>query len=183
MSYGNRTYGYVSAADGNTTPATYAPFVILTYDTVRAIAFRPDYKNFTDGLSKTLLMSEVLCGRQNNHVWSSSSDFRGTIASDSFFFDRAPTFITNLFMTIDTPNTSVADNNLCSPTTDTDSKMPCTGGATVSNRKAAARSRHSGGVNVVMADGAVRFVGDSIHLDVWRALGTMNGAEVIGGDF
>lgn len=81
------------------------------------------------------------------------SDYRGVMAADSWCHNQAPTFITNLLMTIDTPNSSVADNNLCNPTTDTDPKMPCTGGTVVAGRKAAARSRHSGGVNAVLADG------------------------------
>jgi prepilin-type N-terminal cleavage/methylation domain-containing protein/prepilin-type processing-associated H-X9-DG protein len=42
----------------------------------------------------------------------------------------------------------------------------------------AARSAHSGGVNVCLVDGSVRFVRDSVALDVWRALGTRAGGEV-----
>ena len=42
-----------------------------------------------------------------------------------------------------------------------------------------ARSRHPGGVNVIMADGSLRFVTDDIALVTWRAMGTMNGSEVI----
>jgi prepilin-type N-terminal cleavage/methylation domain-containing protein len=36
----------------------------------------------------------------------------------------------------------------------------------------AARSWHFGGVNVLMGDGAVQFVQDSVDLSIWRALGT-----------
>jgi prepilin-type N-terminal cleavage/methylation domain-containing protein/prepilin-type processing-associated H-X9-DG protein len=43
----------------------------------------------------------------------------------------------------------------------------------------AARSRHPGGVNVAMADGSVRFMEDSIDLNVWRALSTRRGNEVV----
>ena len=43
----------------------------------------------------------------------------------------------------------------------------------------AARSNHPGGVNVLMADGSVRFVTDSIDLTTWRALGTCRGGEVL----
>ena len=43
----------------------------------------------------------------------------------------------------------------------------------------AARSRHPGGVNVIMADCSMRFVTDDIALATWRAMGTMNGGEVI----
>ena len=43
----------------------------------------------------------------------------------------------------------------------------------------AARSFHSGGVNVLLADGSVRFVADAVQFSVWRALGTRSGAEVV----
>ena len=42
-----------------------------------------------------------------------------------------------------------------------------------------AGSLHPGGVNVSMADGSVRFVGNGIAVGVWRALGTRAGGEVI----
>ena len=43
-----------------------------------------------------------------------------------------------------------------------------------------AASLHSGGVNVTLVDGSVRFVNDSIPLDTWRALSTRGGDEIIG---
>jgi prepilin-type processing-associated H-X9-DG protein len=43
----------------------------------------------------------------------------------------------------------------------------------------ASRSYHLGGVNVAMADGSVRFIGDRIQLQVWKALGTRCGGEII----
>jgi prepilin-type N-terminal cleavage/methylation domain-containing protein/prepilin-type processing-associated H-X9-DG protein len=44
----------------------------------------------------------------------------------------------------------------------------------------AARSRHSGGVNLALADGSVRFVSNSVELATWRALATRAGGEVPG---
>jgi prepilin-type N-terminal cleavage/methylation domain-containing protein/prepilin-type processing-associated H-X9-DG protein len=44
---------------------------------------------------------------------------------------------------------------------------------------ATARSLHPGGVNGLMADGSVRFFQSSIHREVWRALGTRNGGELV----
>jgi prepilin-type processing-associated H-X9-DG protein len=43
---------------------------------------------------------------------------------------------------------------------------------------AAARSRHSGGVNAAMCDASVRFFADSIDIRTWRALATRDGGEV-----
>jgi prepilin-type processing-associated H-X9-DG protein len=46
----------------------------------------------------------------------------------------------------------------------------------------AARSLHPGGVNASLCDGSVRFFGDEIDLNVWRALSTSQGSESIGLD-
>jgi prepilin-type N-terminal cleavage/methylation domain-containing protein/prepilin-type processing-associated H-X9-DG protein len=46
-----------------------------------------------------------------------------------------------------------------------------------------ARSFHPGGVNVMMMDGSVRMVRDTIAVSVWRALSTRSGAEVLPQDF
>jgi prepilin-type N-terminal cleavage/methylation domain-containing protein/prepilin-type processing-associated H-X9-DG protein len=68
-----------------------------------------------------------------------------------------------------------------------DPDVDCRGGLPHSNRtnywwdrlslNVAARSRHSGGVNALFCDGHVQFVGDSVNIGVWRALGSRNGRE------
>src|SRR5262249_17324713 len=55
--------------------------------------------------------------------------------------------------------------------------LPCAAVADYRDTTATARSRHPGGVNVVMADASVTFVKDTIDLKVWQALGTINGGE------
>jgi prepilin-type N-terminal cleavage/methylation domain-containing protein/prepilin-type processing-associated H-X9-DG protein len=45
-----------------------------------------------------------------------------------------------------------------------------------------ARSSFSGGVNVALADGSVRFVRDSINRTTWWALATRSGGEVVSGN-
>jgi len=45
-----------------------------------------------------------------------------------------------------------------------------------------ASSNHSGGVNVCLADGSVRFIKDSVNMQTWWALGSRNGAEVLSSD-
>jgi len=45
-----------------------------------------------------------------------------------------------------------------------------------------ANSNHSGGVNVAMADGSVKFVKDSVNMQTWMALGTRSNGEVLSSD-
>ena len=68
--------------------------------------------------------------------------------------------------------------------------MGCFDGNTTSQMTA--RSQHTGGIHVTMADGSVRFVGDSIDFKrnmigcgspprgVWQAIHTRAGNEVVG---
>jgi prepilin-type N-terminal cleavage/methylation domain-containing protein/prepilin-type processing-associated H-X9-DG protein len=44
---------------------------------------------------------------------------------------------------------------------------------------ATARSKHTGGVNMAMGDGSVRFVTNAINLATWQAIGTASGGETI----
>ncbi|QDV37961.1 DUF1559 family PulG-like putative transporter [Tautonia plasticadhaerens] len=43
-------------------------------------------------------------------------------------------------------------------------------------------SYHPGGINLLLADGHVSFIKDSINLSVWRAKGTRDGGEVMGAE-
>jgi prepilin-type processing-associated H-X9-DG protein len=47
----------------------------------------------------------------------------------------------------------------------------------------AARSNHSGGVNVLFGDGGVRYVTRGVSAATWRALGTRSGGETPGSDY
>jgi prepilin-type N-terminal cleavage/methylation domain-containing protein/prepilin-type processing-associated H-X9-DG protein len=58
-------------------------------------------------------------------------------------------------------------------------KWDC-GNASGNKGLTAARSFHGGGVNVLLCDGSVRFVRDSIALATWRAMATRDGGEVTG---
>jgi len=46
-----------------------------------------------------------------------------------------------------------------------------------------ASSFHTGGVNVLMCDGSVRFVAQTISIATWRAVGSRIGSDAIGSDF
>jgi prepilin-type processing-associated H-X9-DG protein len=44
-----------------------------------------------------------------------------------------------------------------------------------------ARSYHPGGVNLLLCDGSVRFVANTIELRIWQAVSTRSGGEVVAG--
>jgi prepilin-type processing-associated H-X9-DG protein len=46
-----------------------------------------------------------------------------------------------------------------------------------------ANSNHPGGVNLLLCDGSVRFVRNSINILTWRAVGSKDGGEVLGNDW
>jgi prepilin-type N-terminal cleavage/methylation domain-containing protein len=79
------------------------------------------------------------------------------------------------------PNSPVPDNLRASscPAAENQPRLnqPCVpvNGA---NESVAARSRHPGGVQVTLCDASVRFVSETIGLEIWRAMGSINGAEV-----
>jgi prepilin-type N-terminal cleavage/methylation domain-containing protein/prepilin-type processing-associated H-X9-DG protein len=128
------------------------------------------FAEFTDGTSNTMLLSEV--------VFPSSDevfDIRG-----DFLNDGDPC---TQYMTINTPNTTVADvsgfvppkGNPPQSYNPADPPYTDAGGAA----HKAARSRHPGGVNVAFADGSVRMIQDGVTPAVWQAMGSMNGEEVV----
>jgi prepilin-type processing-associated H-X9-DG protein len=55
----------------------------------------------------------------------------------------------------------------------------CSGPHTDNAGAHTAGSRHPGVVNVLMGDGSVRGVKSTVNVDVWRALGTKAGGEVV----
>jgi prepilin-type N-terminal cleavage/methylation domain-containing protein/prepilin-type processing-associated H-X9-DG protein len=117
-----------------------------------------------DGTSNTLLMSEVITAANDTDY-----DIRGDMLND----DRPCT----QFMTINTPNSGTDVSPYCNDQT-YPQNPPCRNNSPYAHK--AARSRHPGGVNSLFGDGSVHFIPSTIALATWRALGTMNGGEVLG---
>ncbi len=119
------------------------------------------FREFTDGVSNTMLLSEVVFPDAD-----SDYDIRGDMMND----DVGCT----MYMTLETPNSSAPDYSPFTPATPDPNDPPYVRN---SFGQKAARSRHSGGVNVAFGDGSVRYVQDGVALAVWRAVGTINGEE------
>jgi prepilin-type N-terminal cleavage/methylation domain-containing protein/prepilin-type processing-associated H-X9-DG protein len=120
-----------------------------------------------DGTSNTVLLSEVL-------PVDSTTDWRGATIH--------PGMGANHFSTFTTPNSKTGDSIWgCDPANT--QNIPCTlTNQTDGNMFAAARSRHTGGVNASFADGSVRFIRDSITATAWQGLGSKAGGESVSAD-
>lgn len=62
------------------------------------------------------------------------------------------------------------------------SRKTCINGLTWNGVAMTANSRHGSGVNLLLGDGSVRFVKESIDVTTWRALGTIDGGEAVSDD-
>ena len=115
----------------------------------------------TDGMSHTVAISEI------RNV--PGDDIRG-----SLHFGGGV-----LYLHSEVPNSAVQDfTRLCVNTLD----APC---ASTDNtwrgfHKLSARSSHPGGVNLMSLDTSIRFVGNEIDPDVWKAVSTFGGGERAG---
>ncbi len=59
----------------------------------------------------------------------------------------------------------------------------CTNGSAFQQGAWTTGSNHGGGVNLLLLDGSARFVKDSIQNQIWHALGSRDGSEIIQGQF
>lgn len=156
--------------------------------------------DFTDGLSQTLLMSEVKnyqpyirdCGslaniQDPNNIPPPTADPQ-TVAPE--YQSSGCTFLLNAhsqwaeltvhhngFTTAWPPNKVTPGGPANAyPDVDLNSQRERIGGPTFA--AVTSRSHHTGGVHSLFGDGTVRFVSSSIDGFVWRGLGTVAGAEI-----
>ncbi|HEX3146939.1 MAG TPA: DUF1559 domain-containing protein [Gemmataceae bacterium] len=172
-------------------------------------AFGPNigrrFADFTDGMSNTLAMSEVK-GYTVRMTGASTGTYNPPPAPPASAAGGPPFGVPGMsasavdpakmthaewvdgkvhetgFTTVFTPNTKV---NVVSGSATYDVDYISATESSLGDTFAAVTSRsfHPGGVNVLLMDGSVRFVRDSISLATWRALGTRAGGEVLGSDF
>jgi prepilin-type processing-associated H-X9-DG protein len=74
-------------------------------------------------------------------------------------------------------------NHVSTPNTTTCGAQGFSGGMVNMAMCSPPSSYHTGGVNMALCDGSVRFVADGTSLVTFRALGTRNGGDLLGSDF
>ena len=136
------------------------------------------FADIGDGLSNTVLLSEIIAGNR-------SGDVRGAWAypSGAYFSGGAPSYNAPRILLV--PNANALDNNnrdqpaFCSAA-NADPVLRCAAGG--GRAYHTARSRHTGGVQAANSDGSVRFIRNSISLATWRQLLAQADGSVLGAD-
>ena len=162
------------------------------------------FGSVTDGLSNTAMVSELFKG-DHNTGGQSDSDIRrnGSAPFDSWAFPGFPTqveldaFGEQCAALSSTGEDALSQNGrdwaapyltqtVFTATAPPNWKYPtcATGGSfgLAADRDGVAppRSRHTGGAQVCMGDGSVRFISDSINLQTWQRLGARDDGQPIG---
>jgi len=122
------------------------------------------FHQLRDGLSQTVMVSEIRCPRE-------TTDGRGIL-----HYPEGPLYHHNR-----TPN-SLAPDEIRSAWCFSTPRAPCIGAYTAFNGIRdirTARSSHPGGVNTLLADGSVRFASQEIGLNTWQALSSPAGGESV----
>jgi hypothetical protein len=133
-----------------------------------------DFGKVKDGTSNTAMFSEIKLSLDSigadgpgNVECGGSHDLRGR------YHNGYHGNIT--FTTMRPPNTDVGDAlQYCNGNPDAPCRV-CRSG----QQELHARSYHTGGVHIGMADGAVHFVSENIDQGVFQALGSINGRETV----
>lgn len=162
VNWGNALYDDTRTSGSTAISQNFGPFYHNAGN--RANPGNVTMASITDGTANTLMLSETLLAKV-----TTDSDWRGDIHNDDGIFR---------FHTVTTPNSSAPDliSSTAFFTPNNDPLMPVALG---NPQRAAARSRHTGGVNAGMCDGSVRFVRNSISIQAWSAAGSMAGGESI----
>ena len=159
--YGNTSY--LQQATLNGVSFTGAPFV---YNASSTTASSKKFRDVSDGLSNTLVIAEGLQGQPDAGL----ADLRGLT-----WYSTASAFTAHR-----TPNSTLPDGMSEACRNLPARNQPCIAPTTANPAMLASRSRHTGGVQVTLADGSCRFVSDNIDLGIWRNLSTTRGSEVVG---
>jgi prepilin-type N-terminal cleavage/methylation domain-containing protein len=132
------------------------------------INYATRFADFTDGTSNTMVLTEYLRSQ------GAANDQRGMPWGDQPGYGQVYTQLSPNSSSPDFIYVGWCDNK-------PQMNLPCIDGDSGPNNHVAARSRHTGGVQVTLGDGSVRLVSNTVDLlSIWRPLGTLQGGEAIG---
>ncbi|HET6423192.1 MAG TPA: DUF1559 domain-containing protein [Planctomycetaceae bacterium] len=156
------------------------------------------FRDFTDGMSNTAMFGEIILGPSTG-TGNTSGSVPATdrnyykVATDLPFatWDASATGDTIAVPECDTTPAAflyrgkqwyrglVVATYYSHTLTPNSKRRDCVRNVGLDRAHLATRSYHTGGSHVVMGDGAVRFAGENINENIWRAVGSMRGNEVV----
>jgi len=141
------------------TPGGVALRGFFDYRTVQTVSIG----SVTDGTSNTIMAGEVLpANAADSNFWNFNGATAGTTVPLGWNSNTIPSA---------TPGCAFNWQNGSAPT-----------GCRYSSAAKGFVSQHPGGSNMLLADGSVRFLKNSINITTYNALGSRNGGEVISSD-
>jgi prepilin-type N-terminal cleavage/methylation domain-containing protein len=167
INFGNTNYAQGNLRIGSPGDLSYvdfgqAPFRRVTSNCIGGKdQVSRNFSYMLDGLSNTLMISEVIIGQGRDlrgfSWWSDACEFTTYLGPNSPEPDR------------------IYSSYYCNPV---NPNPPCIQSDSLGTMFAA-RSRHPGGVQAALCDGSTQFYSETIDLRVWRALSTAQGGESI----
>lgn len=145
-------------------------------------------RDIRDGTSNTVAIAEVCGGSYAGGPGNSNGNGRPRIGNEAVFRSA---FVAATFTAAVTQGTDPAGNPYTHPDGSAISGW-FQGGSPhhyapifmnhggINTQWSGSNSFHTGGVQVLMADGAVRFTSENLDWGLWRALNSVNGGETIG---
>jgi prepilin-type N-terminal cleavage/methylation domain-containing protein/prepilin-type processing-associated H-X9-DG protein len=193
---------------GNTGPVTNLNVRSITWPSTGLFTWQSAYgvQDCTDGTSNTIAFSEAAVGYQSETPRQKLIGLQNVqIPFTSMLYDASsdPATVQAVFQLCNAAyqsgSASYVDlqrgenwahgsmamnmfNTVSTPNQFNDTWTHCGRNASSRAVLSNADSYHPGGVNVLFGDGSVKFVKDSIGINVWWALGTKDNSEVIGSD-
>jgi prepilin-type N-terminal cleavage/methylation domain-containing protein/prepilin-type processing-associated H-X9-DG protein len=170
-------------------PSTLVP--TATVDGVFYFESRVRFADITDGTSNTAMFSEKRRGQgfpnpnTDMYIMPNQTSIDATYATCSATNTSTATPLTSKqgYSWVMGEMCCSQYNHVSTPNTLSCAGTPFPGNMANMSMQVTASSGHTGGVNVGLCDGSVRFVPNSISLTTWRALGSRNGREVLGPDW
>jgi len=180
--YGEYQYGDGGFLDP-ASPGFYVRIAMITDGTSNTAAFSestygngdPALNSNPSSLDPSLVAIDLSTTMSPSACWptSTSNWTPSTLPANTFFTgQRGDRWINGGYL-------STAYSHYYTPNTP---QFDCLNSGNAAGLKAA-RSRHPGGVNLLLFDGSVRFVSNGISISTWQALATIMGNEVPGTDF
>jgi len=149
-----------------------------------AMQYGAKFRDITDGTSNTVVVSELIVrndgGNNDNSTGAWAMAGAATFSARRNGAIPADVMRPNQDAAGDRERTQNCDNNINSGSPPFVYHNFDCGDSTNQDYWQAARSRHEGGVQVTLGDGAGRFISENIDAGLWAALNTIQGAETIG---